>query len=190
MRLSSLCALVPLFAVGCAASSPQPLVYSEAATSLRLSYASDAGRVADALQRRGCAQGDGFAFECPYQGADGASYAVVVDAPAPGPSAPLVARDEPTEVATTEPRQGREGVVSADGTVVQTGPEPVELRHTLPRERRGAAPDLALQVRARVVDPATGGPVRLAGDDAAALRESLRALLVEDLPVVRAYYTD
>ena len=189
MRVALLSVML-LAAAGCTSSSPRVSMYSESATTLRLDYANDAQRVADALQRRGCQAQPGFAFECPLQTAAGQSYAVTVATVRQGPAAPVRPREDGTEVARTEPDPAPEGFVTADGVRVEMQSRPEQ--HTLPAgsSPRPLGAGLRLQVAARVLDGATGEPVRLAGDAAAALRESLQALLVWDLPVVNAYYVD
>ena len=187
MRAVSL--LLLLAATGCMSSSPRTAVTSPEATTLLLDYDSRSERIVDTLESRGCAAQTGFAFECPLQGDGGRSYTVAISAlntypydylPAPSAS-PAPTNTEAREVAA----EG--GFRTDDGYVGGLQLQPPE--HALPGgSARGARPDSKLEMAVRVLDRATGEPVRLAGDAAAALRESLRALLVQDLPVIRASY--
>ena len=162
---------------------------SSEATALRVDYASRSQRIVDTLESRGCTAQTGFAFECPFRGTDGRSYTVAISAlntsPQTYPSAPQASR-APAQTGVREV-DTQSGISTADGHIGGLQLQPPE--HSLPSDLTSRVrPDSKLEVSALVLDGATGEPVRLAGDAAAALREWLQSLLMQDLPVVRASY--
>lgn len=200
MRAVPTVVLLALAATGCMSSSPGTFVRSESATTLRLDYSNDPQQVADTLQSRGCVTRSELSYECPLSNADGQSYAVRVSFVGQAPPSTSYAeslrrRRDGTELAATEPVQ-QERSVTADGVLI--GPPPGESQPSqIPvyspyapgaPYSRTERPAFKLRMEAQVVSGASDELTQLGGDAAAALRESLRVLLIQGLPVIDAYY--
>ena len=182
-RLAFIVCLATL--AGCMSSSPRAPIWDDQANLFSVNYAGSAEHLADSLAARGCVPEGSREFRCRVSERD---LPVAIRLSRPRRSAPSYSqRAEATEVVTsgTTPRSG--DFVAPDGEVVNTVEGDLVRPSSSPRTRsRSGLPRVTpLNVTARVLDGDT--LVRLAGEDAEALRASLYALLVRDLPVTTAY---
>lgn len=186
MRLSLLLASAAVLS-GCLSSSPTVRTYSANADNLRVRYAGDQGQIADRLLERGCTAQDEAQYLCPIESPSGPMI-VALGFSAPVASSRTQEQPETTQEYVTE-REPEPERYLPDGETYSVAPtRGADHSSVRPSVGRAPTPVLGLHARAQVFDGDT--PVLLAGDEAEAVREALYGLLIQDLPVVSAYYLD
>ncbi len=185
MRFSGLVAAAVVTLSGCLSSSPTVWTHSTNADNLRVRYAEDRGHIAKSLMERGCTAQSPSQYRCAIEGPRGP---LVVALAFSSPVAPgqVQERPEKTQERVTEHAPEPERYLP-EGATYSIAPTRGG-NHSLAYRSAGATPVLGLHAYVQVFDGDT--PIRLAGDEAEAVRDALYGLLIQDLPVIKAYYLD